>query len=89
MAICAAGAKRSVARPGAVCIGIPAHQTHPRLASIFRRYSLGVFPVSFEKGTHTLRIEKTEDDVGFAELDAIDQIPCALTGGVPEQDTEE
>jgi hypothetical protein len=45
--------------------------------------------LALEKGTHTLRIEKTESDVGFAELDAIDQIPCALTGGVPKQTAEE
>lgn len=44
--------------------------------------------LTLEKGTHTLRIEKTEADVGFAELDAFDQIPCALTGGVPEQADE-
>ena len=40
--------------------------------------------LTLEKGPHTLRIEKTADDVGFAELDAFDRIPCALTGGVPE-----
>jgi hypothetical protein len=45
--------------------------------------------VSLTQGTHTLRIEKTEADVGFAELDAIDQIPCALTGGVPTKDSKE
>ncbi len=35
------------------------------------------------KGTHTLRIEKTESDIGFAELDAFDLLPCSLTGGTP------
>ncbi len=45
--------------------------------------------LSLTKGTHTLRIEKTADDIGFAELDAFDRIPCALTGGVPEQAAEE
>ena len=45
--------------------------------------------LTLTKGTHTLRIEKTEADVGFAELDAIDRIPCALTGGVPTRDSEE
>jgi hypothetical protein len=39
--------------------------------------------LTLTKGTHTLRIEKTADDIGFAELDAFDRIPCALTGGVP------
>ena len=45
--------------------------------------------LTLEKGTYTFRIEKTEADVGFAELDAIDRIPCALTGGVPTRDSEE
>ena len=45
--------------------------------------------LALKKGTHTLRVEKTEADVGFAELDAIDQIPCALTGGVPELEATE
>ena len=45
--------------------------------------------LTLAKGTHILRIEKTEADVGFAELDAIDQIPCSLTGGVPAQDFKE
>ena len=45
--------------------------------------------LTLTKGTHILRIEKTEADVGFAELDAIDQIPCSLTGGVPAQDFKE
>jgi len=44
--------------------------------------------LTLTKGTHTLRIEKTADDVGFAELDAFDRIPCALTGGVPGHVTE-
>ena len=44
--------------------------------------------LTLEKGTHTLRIEKTADDVGFAELDAFDRIPCALTGGEPENADE-
>lgn len=35
------------------------------------------------KGRHTLRVEKTESDIGFAELDAFDLLPCSLTGGVP------
>ena len=39
--------------------------------------------LTLTKGTHTLRIEKTASDVGFAELDAFDRIPCALTGGTP------
>ena len=45
--------------------------------------------LTLAKGTHILRSEKTEADVGFAELDAIDQIPCSLTGGVPAQDFKE
>ena len=44
--------------------------------------------LTLEKGTHTLRIEKTADDIGFAELDAFDRIPCVLTGGVPERAAE-
>ena len=44
--------------------------------------------LTLEKGTHTLRIEKTATDVGFAELDAFERIPCALTGGVPEKEDE-
>ena len=44
--------------------------------------------LTLEKGTHTLRIEKTAADVGFAELDAFDRIPCALTGGEPENADE-
>lgn len=39
--------------------------------------------LTLTKGTHTLRIEKTETDIGFAELDAFERIPCALTGGTP------
>lgn len=39
--------------------------------------------LTLEKGTHTLRIEKTQTDTGFAELDAFDLLPCSLTGGVP------
>ena len=31
--------------------------------------------VTLTKGTHILCIEKTESDVGFAELDAFEQIP--------------
>ena len=45
--------------------------------------------LTLEKGTHTLRIEKTEADVGFAELDAFDRIPCELTGGMPTRDSVE
>ena len=40
--------------------------------------------LTLEKGTHTLRIEKTEEDVGFAELESFDRLPCSLTGGVPQ-----
>ena len=36
-----------------------------------------------EDGDYTLRIEKTQTDTGFAELDAFDLLPCSLTGGVP------
>ncbi len=32
--------------------------------------------LTLTKGQHTLRIEKTKDDVGFAELDAFDLIPA-------------
>ena len=32
--------------------------------------------VTLEKGVHTLRIEKTESDVGFAELESFDRIYC-------------
>ena len=39
--------------------------------------------LTLTKGQHTLRIEKTESDAGFAELDAFDLLPCSLTGGVP------
>ncbi len=39
--------------------------------------------LTLEKGIHTLRIEKTQTDTGFAELDAFDLLPCSLTGGVP------
>lgn len=39
--------------------------------------------LSLEKGTHTLRIEKTESDIGFAELESFDRLPCSLTGGTP------
>ena len=45
--------------------------------------------LALEKGTHTLRIEKTANDIGFAELDAFDRIPCVLTGGIPEQEATE
>ena len=45
--------------------------------------------LTLEKGTHTLRIEKTATDVGFAELDAFERIPCALTGGEPEKSLKE
>ena len=45
--------------------------------------------LTLTKGTHTLRIEKTASDIGFAELDAFDRIPCTLTGGVPEQTATE
>ena len=45
--------------------------------------------LSLTKGTHTLRIEKTETDVGFAELDAFERIPCALTGGTPTPPPED
>ncbi len=40
--------------------------------------------LTLEKGTHTLRIEKTEEDVGFAELESFDRLPCSLTGGTPQ-----
>lgn len=40
--------------------------------------------LTLEKGTHTLRIEKTKEDVGFAELESFDRLPCSLTGGVPQ-----
>lgn len=39
--------------------------------------------LNLTEGNHTLRIEKTNADIGFAELDAFDLIPCSLTGGVP------
>ena len=45
--------------------------------------------LTLQKGTHTLRIEKTESDVGFAELDAFERIPCALSGGKPASSVEE
>ena len=40
--------------------------------------------LTLEKGTHTLRIEKTKADVGFAELESFDRLPCSLTGGTPQ-----
>ena len=45
--------------------------------------------LTLTKGTHTLRIEKTADDIGFAELDAFDLLPCSLTGGIPAQPPED
>ena len=39
--------------------------------------------LTLEKGTHTLRIEKTESDIGFAELESFDRLPCSMTGGTP------
>lgn len=36
-----------------------------------------------EDGDYTLRIEKTQTDTGFAELDAFDLLPCSLTGAFP------
>ncbi len=39
--------------------------------------------LTLEKGTHTLRIEKTESDIGFAELESFDRLPCSITGGTP------
>ena len=40
--------------------------------------------LTLEKGTHTLRIEKTKSDIGFAELESFDRLPCSLTGGTPQ-----
>ena len=45
--------------------------------------------LTLTEGRHTFRIEKTETDVGFAELDAFDLLPCSVTGGVPVPPPEE
>ena len=45
--------------------------------------------LTLTKGTHTLRIVKTAEDIGFAELDAFDLLPCSLTGGIPTPPPED
>ena len=41
--------------------------------------------ITLTEGVHKIRIGKTKTDVGFAELDAFDLLPCSMTGGKPEQ----
>jgi hypothetical protein len=45
--------------------------------------------LTLTEGSHTLRIEKTENDIGFAELDAFDLLSCSLTGGIPTPPPED
>lgn len=40
--------------------------------------------ITLEKGTHTIRIEKTENDIGFAEIESFDRIPFAQTDEEPQ-----
>ena len=40
--------------------------------------------ITLEKGTHTIRIEKTENDIGFAEIESFDRIPYAQTDEEPQ-----